>query len=219
MLSLVASCATTQDAVGGGDSRLDALDGPDAPELKANPSCGPDVTGNLVLLDGRTGGPLTCLAVVLTTESRSCPIGSSCTADRLFRGFSNDRGQISVKSQVNGVRLVAVAEGFATAYVRNATVGSAAQKMLEIELPPVDGFWLKALDDEGNYLTDVPLVFRQGSEVIAQLKTNALANVFFTQRQPFSGESVTVESPGYISAIINSSEDLGEDGHTVTLKK
>ena len=218
-LCAVASCATAKDALTE-EARLDENDGPDGVvALKPNRACGPDFMGNLVFLDARTGGPLTCLAVVLTSESRACPVGADCIADRVFRGLTNDRGQVLVKSQLVGVRLVAVAEGFSTSYVRNATVGSAAQKLLELELAPVDGFWLKVLDEEGNYLPDISVTFRQGTEVLAQLRTNVLANVFFAQRQPFSGESVLVESPGYLSTLINQSSDLGEDGHTVTLKK
>ena len=55
--------------------------------------------------------------------------------------------------------------------------------------------------------------------MIAQLRTNTLANLFFTQRQPFEGQPVTVEAPGYAPLTITSVAELGDDGHTLTLQK
>ena len=83
---------------------------------------------------------------------------------------------------------------------------------------PAEGFWLKVLDGDGNYLADTTVTFKQGEDVIAQLRANTLANVFFTQRQPFAGQPVTVEASGYKSQTITAS-DLGDDGHTLTLTK
>jgi hypothetical protein len=37
--------------------------------------------------------------------------------------------------------------------------------VLEVELMPADGYWLKVLDADGNYLSDVSLTFKQGDAV------------------------------------------------------
>jgi hypothetical protein len=63
------------------------------------------------------------------------------------------------------------------------------------------------------------VTFRSGEEVIAQLRSNVLANVFFAQRNPFSGQEVVVEAEGFSKGKIKGPEDLGDDGHTLTLKK
>jgi hypothetical protein len=215
---LIAGCVTAKDAVGGGDARLDEAGRPDAPEARAASSaCGPDGKGDLIILDGRTGGPLGCLAVTVTAEPMSCPASNECPSTTLFRGLTNRAGQALTASPFASARLIAVADGFAPAVLSN--VSSKAGTLYELELMPTEGYWLKVLDPEGNYLHDVSLTFRQGDSVIAQLRTNVLANVVFAQRQPFSGQPVTVEAEGYQSAIVNDVSELGDDGHTLVLRK
>jgi len=211
------ACVTTKDAVGGGDSRLDEDKTKEDAVKVAGRSCGPDAPGDVVLLDSRTGGPVTCLAVTVTREPMSCPVGTECPSEVLFKGFTSAKGQLKLIAPVEKSRLVAVADGFAPSFLSNAT--SVKDRVLELELMPADGFWLKVLDAEGNYLSDTSVTFKQGDDVIAQLRANTLANVFFTQRQPFAGQPVTVESPGYKTVTISSVADLGEDGHTLTLQK
>ena len=208
-LALV-SCATTRaDSVGGGDARIDA-DGPEVRRAAVDGAvrCGPDAKGDVVLLDARTGGPLTCALVTVTMDP---------TGETLFQGRTNARGQFASPRAFSNARLNAVSEGYATGSITGATLQGG--RLLELEMPPDDGFWLKVLDTDGNYLQDVLVSFKQGDEMLAQLRTNVLANVFFAQRNPFSGEPVRVETPGYQSMLIASSEQLGDDGHTLTLKK
>jgi hypothetical protein len=215
---LCGACVTTKDSVGGGDSRLD--DTGKREDVAAGGSrreCGPDAKGDVVLLDARTGGPLTCLAVSVSVEPMSCPVGGDCTSDLIFKGLTNARGQVAVKSAFSQARLVAVADGFDPSYLSNASLSK--DKVLELELVPADGFWLKVLDAEGNYLQDVAISFKQGDAVIAHLRTNSLANVFFSQRQPFSGEPVVAMAEGYQSVTIDGTGALGDDGHTLVLKK
>lgn len=212
------ACVTTKDAVGGGDARLDEAGRPDAPEARrAGASCGADGKGDLVLLDGRTGGPLTCLEVTITSEPRACAPGAECPSSLVFRGLTNKLGQAPVASPLDGVRLIAVADGFAPATHTNAS--TAPGTLVELELMPADGYWLKVLDAEGNYLPDLSLSFKQGGAVIAQLRSNVLANVLFTQRQPFSGEPVTVEAEGFRAVVVNDASELGADGHTLVLRR
>ena len=210
-------CATTKDSVGGGDARLDEDKAKEDAVKVEGRSCGAEAPGDLVLLDSRTGGPVTCLAVTVTREPMSCAPGTECPSEVLFKGFTSSKGQLKLIAPVQKSRLTAVADGFAPSMLGNAT--SLKDRMLELELTPNDGFWLKVLDAEGNYLQDVSVTFKQGSDVIAQLRSNTLANVFFTQRQPFSGQPVMVEAPGYKALTISTPEDLGEDGHTLTLQK
>ena len=89
----------------------------------------------------------------------------------------------------------------------------------EIEMVPSEGFTLKFVDPEGNYLTRLTVSFKQRGEAIAQMTTNELANVHFQRRSPFSGEPVIVEAPGYAPLTVNGPQDLGGDGRTVTLRK
>jgi hypothetical protein len=214
----VAGCVTTKDSVGGGDSRLDEAGRPDAPEAKkGGASCGAEGKGDLAILDGRTGGPLTCLAVTITAEPMSCPPSSECPSTTLFRGLTNKDGRVLASSTFTAARVIAVADGFATATVNNAT--SKPDGVIELELMPPDGYWLKVLDGEGNYLHDVSLTFKQGDAVLAQLRSNVLANVFFSQRQPFSGQPVTVEAQGFQTVVVNDVKELGEDGHTLVLRR
>lgn len=215
MLALAAlcGCVTARD-----EARLDESGKGDAPSQdKAGRTCGPDAKGDLVLLDARTGGPVTCMAVTLTTEPMSCAVSADCPSDVLFRGYTNARGQVAVAQPFAGVRLVAVADGYDPSYLPDAKLQK--DKLLEVELAPADGFWLKVLDGEGNYLPDVSIAFKQGDATIAQLRSNVLANVFFTQRQPFSGDPVKVEADGFQSMTVAGVQDLGDDGHTLVLRK
>jgi hypothetical protein len=217
MAFVLAGCVTTRDAVGGGDARLDEGGGGEGPVAKAKRECGPDGKGDLVLLDARTGGAVTCQPVTLMREAMSCALAADCPSDTVYQGLSNAQGQVSLSGAVERARLVAVAEGFGPSVLSNAT--SKAGQLLELELAPADGFWVKVLDGDGNYLQDLAISFKQGTELLAQLRTNTLANVFFVQRQPFSGQPVTVEAPGFQPVTISDIAELGEDGHTLVLSR
>ncbi len=211
-------CVTTKDAVGGGDARLDEAGQPDLPEAKKrNASCGADGRGDLVLLDGRTGGPLTCLEVTITAEPMSCDASTECPSTTVFRGQTNKAGQVLSATPFASARLIAVAEGFSPATISNASLRP--NVVVEIELMPSDGYWLKVLDPDGNYLADVSLTFTQADAVIAKVRSNVLANVLFAQRQPFSGQPVTVEAQGFQSVVVNAVSELGDDGHTLVLRR
>jgi hypothetical protein len=217
---VLSSCATVRDPVSGGDSRLDEAtrgESAPAPAAKGARSCGPDGKGDLVLLDATTGGPLTCLPVTLLREPMGCPPEGECPSDVIFRGLSNPQGQVLLPGPVEKARLVAVADGFGPSVLANAT--SKSGLVLELELSPADGFWFKVLDADGNYLQDLSLTFKQGAEIVAQLRTNRLANVFFEQRQPFSGQAVIVEAAGFRPVTIAELTDLGDDGHTLVLSR
>jgi hypothetical protein len=215
-ISLVA-CATAKDSVGGGDSRLDDSTQPEKPVIAGGSrvECGPEAKGDLVLLDARTAGPLTCTPVTVTAEPMNCE--ANCSSDKVFEGRTNKRGQIVAAGAFSNARLVAVADGYSPSYLRGASLS--AGKILELEMAPAEGFWLKVIDAEGNYLQDVAVTFKQGADVIASLRTNELANVFFPQRNPFSGDPVSVEATGYQNLTIAGLAELGDDGHTLTLKK
>lgn len=206
------------DAVGGGDSRLDD-DRTAKREVSARTAveCGADAPGDVVLLDARTGGPVTCLSVTVSREPMSCAPETECRSEVLFKGLTSPKGQLKLLGAIERSRLTAVADGFAPSSLANAT--SVKDRVLELELVPEDGFWLKVLDGDGNYLQDVSVTFKQGDEVIAQLRTNTLANVFFTQRQPFAGQPVQVTAEGYRPLTVNAVSELGDDGHTLTLSK
>ncbi len=214
---LFAACATARaDSV----ALFDDATGPDKPALVGqltSDRCGSEGKGDLVLLDARTAGPLTCTVVTINKEPTDCPRGESCLSDALFRGRTNARGQISLAEPLVNVRLVAVADGYAPSYLEAAS--TTLGKILELEMAPSTGFWIKALDPEGNYLQDLLLSFKQGEEVVATLRTNDLANVFFPQRDPFSGQPVTIEAPGYRPTRVAHVGELGADGHTLTLQK
>ena len=217
---LLGACATTKpDSVGGGDARLDDTTRPEknavSPDGKTK--CGADGKGDVVLLDARTAGPLTCTMVTVTKEPASCKLGDDCMSEAVFQGRTNSRGQIPVSEPFTKVRLVAVADGYSPSYLEDATL--VGGKVLELEMAPSEGFWLKVLDGDGNYLQDVVISFKQGADVVASLRTNDLANVFFSDRNPFSGQPVTVEAQGYRSATVASVAELGADGHTLTLQK
>ena len=218
---LLGGCVTTKvDSVGGGDSRYDDTTQPDKTPVDAKgkaADCGPEGKGDVVLLDARTAGPLTCTMVTVTKEQQSCKMGEECLSEAVFQGRTNSRGQIAVPEKFTKVRLVAVADGYSPSYLEDATLTGA--KTLELEMAPSEGFWLKVLDVEGNYVQDVLISFKQGAEVVANLRTNDLANVFFTERNPFSGQPVTIEAQGYKPALVTSVSDLGVDSHTLTLQK
>lgn len=215
VLLLLCACATTHAS--GDDSRLDEASARDGVSKKNAADCGADAPGDVILIDARTGGSVPCLPVTLTTEAMSCAVGSECDSEIYFKGLTGPKGQVKLLAPVQRVRLVAVAEGFAPSSLSNAT--SVKDRVLELELAPADGFWLKVLDADGNYLQDVSLSFKQGEDLIAQLRSNTLANVFFTGRQPFSGQPVTVEATGFAPLTISSVSELGEDGHTLTLSR
>lgn len=179
--------------------------------------CGPDGVGDVVLLDARTGGPVTCTAVTLTREPMQCAEGAECPTAVVYAGLTGPQGLVKLTQPVEKARLSAAADGYGPSSVPNATVK--AGLVLELELVPAEGFWLKVLDAEGNFLPDVSISFKQGEELVAQLRTNSLANVFFTQRQPFAGQPVTVTADGFLPQTINGTADLGDDGHTLTLTK
>ncbi len=213
---LCAACATTNNKAD--DARVDDTTRPEKAGNEKDPSkCGPEGKGDLVLLDARTAGPLTCTMVTVNKEPGNCPRGESCLSEVVFHGYTNSRGQLAVTDVFTNVRIVGVADGYSPSYLEDASITKG--RILELEMAPSSGFWLKALDHEGNYLQDVVLSFKQGEEVVASLRTNDLANVFFTQRNPFSGQPVTIEAPGYKPAIVANVAELGADGHTLTLHK
>lgn len=242
LAALFVSCVTNRkDVTGTGDDRLDENEikaDATAKERAPESACGPDGKGNVVLLDAKTASPVSCVLVTITRENAECvarckmlagdsapsvgasgtqcPDGSSCPSDRVFNGRSNKVGQVNADNLGTG-QLTAVAEGFAPTLFD--PVPPKPNALIEIELMPETGFLLKLVDDAGNYLPDLSATFKQGDNVIAQLRSNELANVFFPQRTPFSGETVTVVVEGYQPAQINSAADLGSDGHTLVLKK
>ena len=218
VLSTIGGCATARDSVGSGDSRLDEparVEG--ATKNAADDRCGPDGKGDLVLLDARTGGVVPCLSVTILREAMGCSPDLDCPSDVVFRGATNRQGQVLLNGPVERARLVVVAEGFGPSSLPNAT--TTAGQVMELELNPSEGFWLKVLDGEGNYLVDLSLVFKQGDAVLAQLRTNPLANAFFMLRVPFAGQPVLVESPGFKSRTITGVTELGSDGHTLVLNR
>ncbi|MGV3619915.1 MAG: hypothetical protein ACO1OB_03810 [Archangium sp.] len=204
LVVLLSSCATT--AAVSDDARLDDS-AKEAAAKKSGRECGPDAPGDLILLDATTGGSVPCLPVTVT-------VGDS---DVYFRGVSGPRGQVKLLAPVSRARLVAVADGFAPSELNNAS--TVKDRVLELELAPADGFWLKVLDAEGNYLQDVQLTFKQGADVIAQLRSNTLANVFFAGRQPFSGQPVVIEAAGFAPVTVSAVSELGDDGHTLTMTR
>ena len=218
-LLFTGACVTTRDSVGGGDSRLDDSTRPDTEKATDSKGhrCGPEGKGDVVLLDARTAGPLTCTMVTVTKEPASCKRGDDCLNEPVFQGPTNSRGQIAVAVPFAQVRLVAVADGYSSSYLVDASLTSG--KILELEMAPSEGFWIKVLDTDGNYVQDVLLSFKQGQDVVANLRTNDLANVFFNERNPFSGQPVTIEAPGYRPTTVASISELGSDGHTLTLQK
>ncbi|MHB8873689.1 MAG: hypothetical protein ACYC8T_08385 [Myxococcaceae bacterium] len=216
-------CVTTKkDVSGSGDERFDDTFSPDKGPArgdadKAAPGCGPEGKGDVVLIDARSATPVACALVTLTRVPPDCQPGAECPNDVVFQGRANKAGQVLLRDPVGLGRLTAVVEGFAPSH--RAAGAATPGKLVEIELVPDEGFWLKVLDAEGNYLQGELVTFKQGEEVLAQLRTNDLANVFFASRTPFAGDPVTVEATGYKQSVISGPADLGDDGHTVTLLK
>jgi hypothetical protein len=147
----------------------------------------------------------------------SCAEGAECRSDVVFKGLSGPQGLVKLNGPLDKSRLVAAALGYGPSSLPNAT--SKAGQVLELELVPEDGFWLKLLDADGNFLPDVSIAFKAGDDTLAQLRSNSLANVFFPQRQPFAGQPVTAIAEGFKPVTIQGTADLGEDGHTLTLTK
>lgn len=218
-VGLGATCQVQRpDVTGTGDERIDEQ----AQVERAAPAagkagCAAEPAGNLSLIDARTASPLACVPVTVSVESTDCPEGMSCPAALAYRGDTNALGQVRVKASLEAERVSAVAEGYVPSYRRPGPVTQTSPA--EIEMIPSDGFLLKFLDAEGNYLTKLPVVFKQGADVIAQMRTNELANAFFPSRTPFAGEAVTIEAEGFAAATVNGPADLGEDGHTVVLRR
>ena len=222
-------CATTRsDVTGSGDERLDdtthgadeALPGTGSAERNA--VCGAEVKeGGVVLLDARTAEPLTCVLATVLRDQAGCsqePGGSECPTEVIARGPTSQSGRLGLSgTDPSRTRLWAVAEGFVQSAREPGPVGKG--RAPEIEMVPEDGFLLKFLDAEGNYLPALTVVFRQGGEVIAQLKTNELSNVFFPARTPFAGEPVQIEAEGFVPLTLSSPAELGADGNTVTLRR
>lgn len=212
------ACATARDAKDG-DARVDEHQAaePRAAAAVAPDACGPEGKGDLALIDASSGAPLACVEVTVSSEAMACARDSDCPAEEVYRGRTNRRGQVASRRHFAQARLSAVADGFAPSYLTNATFS--ASKVLELEMAPLAGYWLKVIDQEGNYLPDVVVTFKKGAEVLGALRSNALANIFFTSRAPFSGDPVVAESEGFQTASIESVADLGDDGHTLTLKR
>jgi len=210
-----ATCQTRRpDVTGSGDERIDEPVAKEGPASADAGSCTADGTGNVVLIDARSASPLSCVLVTISREQVGCGDDQPCEGVVIYRGRTDALGRASVHADPAAESLSAVAEGYVPSY-RNAAPGGPA----EIEMVPSDGFLLKFLDAEGNYLSRLAVTFRQGTGIIAQLRTNELADVFFASRTPFSGEPVVIEAEGYKAVTVSSSSDLGSDGHTVVLRR
>jgi hypothetical protein len=216
---LASACATTKDTMGAGEDRIDEHSQRDAALMapKGLESCGPEAKGDLVLLDSSSGAPLSCTEVTVSSEPMGCARDSDCPAEEIFKGRTNKRGQVQTRRFFSQARLSAVADGYAPSFLTNASF--VANKVLEIEMAPLAGYWLKLVDQEGNYLPDVVVTFKKGDELLGTLRSNALANIFFTHKAPFEGDKVVAEAEGFQSASIQGTADLGDDGHTLTLKR
>jgi hypothetical protein len=214
VLGLGATCRVhPPDELGTGDEHFDDATRADAAKPDAGSECKSD-KGNIVLLDARTAAPLTCTLVTVAREPEGCPSGY-CSSIPLYQGLTNTSGQVNVSADLAHARISAVSEGYALSYRDPAPVSGVA----EIEMQPANVFWIKFLDGEGNYLSKLQVTFKQGDDVVATMHTNELANVFFNTRTLFNGQPVLVEAEGYPAVTINGAEDLGTDGHTLTLKK
>jgi hypothetical protein len=220
----VCGCATWDritgkqpDTAGNGDERYDETSSPEKPRpvIKDPSQCGAEGKGDVVLLDARTSLPVSCVLVTLFREPTNCG-DTECTAESIFQGRSNSQGLILVGQPIGSSRVYAVAEGYAQSYRQPG--GMSASRIAEIEMVPDDGFLLKVLDSDGNYLPGVEVTFKQGEDVLAQMRTNDLANVYFSSRTPFSGESVTIHAEGYAPVTVASPSELGSDGHTLTVR-
>jgi hypothetical protein len=218
-LALAPGCVKRRDVSGSGDERLDeAARGDPVPAGQApGEACGPD-GGSLLLLDAVTASPLSCTLVTVTLDATDCSAeDGTCASQELFRGRTSARGRAAVVVPWESARVSAVAAGYRPSYRDPAPLpaGSAA----EIEMLPSEGFTLKFIDPDGNYLPRLQVSFKQRGEAIAQMTTNELANVHFQHRSPFSGEPVIIEAPGYAALTVSGPQDLGSDGRTVTLRR
>lgn len=240
-LLLVSACVTSRqhDVTGTGDDRLDESSTEAAPQKKAaaDETCGAEGKGNVVLYDARTAEVVSCALVSInrenaecvqrcrmlageeaqatTTGGTQCPDGTTCPSERVFNGRSNKGGMLNVPN-LGSTLLTAVAEGYAVTQFEPKA--SRASGPVEVELLPAKGFIVKLLDQDGNYLNGVSATFKQGQDVLAQLRSNELANVYL-QPNPFGSEPVTVEVEGFAPAEVKTVADLGADGHTLTLSK
>jgi hypothetical protein len=218
-LAALASCATgKKDVSGSGDDRYDDTSSPDKPRavVKDSSQCGAEGKGDVVLLDARTTQPVACSLVTIFQEASGCE-DADCPPESIFQGHTNTQGLVVVGKPIAQSRIYAVAEGYAQSYRYPSPIS--AGHVAEIELLPDDGFLLKIVDSEGNYLPGVEVTFKQGEEVLSKIRTNDLANVFFNERSPFAGEPVTVAVEGYPAVTVSSASELGADGHTVTVRR
>jgi len=212
-LALSPSCVKRRDVSGSGDERLDETARGDAlPGQGQGDACGPD-GGTLLLLDAVTASPLSCTLVTVSQDATDCRSeDGTCASQELFRGRTGVQGRAQVQVAWESARVSAVAAGYRPSYREPGAP-------LEIEMVPSEGFLLKFVDPEGNYLTNLQVSFKQRGEAIAQMTTNELANVHFPHRSPFAGEPVIVEAQGWAPITVNGPQDLGGDGHTVSLHK
>jgi hypothetical protein len=215
--ALLLGCATQKkDVAGSGDDRYDETSSPEraAPQIKDASQCGPDGKGDLVLLDARTAAPVAC-SLVTVSRQPDCQ-DSDCAAEALFQGRTNAQGLVLVGQPFTGSRIYAVAEGYAQSYRQPSSLSGS--HIAEIEMLPDEGYLLKVVDGEGNYLPGVEVTFKQGEDVLSKVRTNDLANVFFQERTPFGGQPVTIAVDGYSPVTVAAASELGSDGHTVTVK-
>jgi hypothetical protein len=213
------ACVTPKkDVAGTGDDHYDETSGPERPRavVKDPSQCGAEGKGDVVLLDARSGLPVACALITLFREPADCK-DAECPSESIYQGHSNAQGMILVAQPVAQTRIYAVGEGYAQSYRQPSP--TSPQRVAEIEMIPEDGFLLKVLDSDGNYLPGVEVTFKQGEEVLAQMRTNDLANVFFSTRSPFSGDPVLITVEGYQPVTVATTADLGADGHTVVVKK
>lgn len=217
-LALSPGCVKRRDVSGSGDERLDESSRGDAlPGQGQGDACGPD-GGTLLLLDAVTASPLSCTLVTVSQDATDCRSeDGTCASQELFRGRTGVQGRAQVQVAWESARVSAVAAGYSPSYREAGPVSAAAPA--EIEMVPSEGFTLKFVDQDGNYLTGLQVGFKQRGEAIAQMTTNELANVYFSHRSPFAGEPVIVEAQGWAPLTVNGPQDLGGDGHTVTLHK
>jgi hypothetical protein len=212
-LALAPGCVKRRDVSGSGDERLDdSAKGDALPGPGQGVTCGPD-GGTLLLLDAVTASPLSCTLVTVSQDATDCRSeDGTCASQEIFRGRTGVQGRAQVQVDLGTARVSAVAAGYRPSY---RDPGAPA----EIEMVPSEGFLLKFVDAEGNYLTRLQVSFKQRGEAVAQVTTNELANVHFPHRSPFAGEPVSVEAPGWAPLTVNGPQDLGSDGHTATLRK
>jgi hypothetical protein len=224
LLAVAWGCVTPRgDVSGSGDERLDESSRPDrtsAPAPARGSSCGPEPEQGVLLLDARTAEPVSCVLATVLRDQVGCVAApdQECPTEVLARGPTSRAGRLPLGGADPGrARLWAVAEGF----VQSVREPAPAQKgrPAEIEMVPEDGFLLKLLDSEGNYLPGLAVVFRQGGEAIARLRTNDLSNVYFNVRTPFAGEPVVIEAEGFAPVTLQSPAELGADGNTLTLHR